>query len=216
MKIARKINGLVCEIELTENELFNAYEEQQFLWDRDTAKERLSQADDDAFGELTNKQFECVINQVTYEMRRQMDKYGYGAEDALDQAISIVKKMDLTPLYERCAAPENDGACQHLSIEPEADNIVPAGAAGEQPKEYWMRLHYGWEESVDDGVRHAFEASDPENDYDDEVVERSLRSELAPDEGCNFNFDWDITMIKLPESLVKRIQADAVKERGWK
>lgn len=172
--------------------------------------------DTDTFDDLTDAQFECVINQVTYEMRRQMDKYGYEQYDALDRAVSIVKAMDLTPLYERCAAPENDGSCQHLSIEPEADNTVPAGTTGEQPKEYWMWLHYGWEESVDDGIRHAFEASDPGDDYDDEGVEQSLLSELAPDEGGNFNFDWDITMLKLPESLVKRIQADAVKERGLK
>lgn len=216
MKIMRKINGQLCEIELTKDEMFNAYENQQFLWDRDEAKNRLSQTDDDTFDDLTDAQFECVINQVTYEMRRQMDKYGYGAEDALDQAISIVKAMDLTPLYERCAAPENDGACQHLSIEPETDNTVPAGADGEQLKEYWMWLYYGWEESVDGGIYLAFEASDPEDDYDDEGVEQSLRSELAPDDGGDFNFDWDITMVKLPESLVKRIQADVVKERGWK
>lgn len=216
MKIMRKINGQLCEIELTKDEMFNAYENQQFLWDRDEAKNRLSQTDDDTFDDLTDAQFECVINQVTYEMRRQMDKYGYEQYDALDRAVSIVKAMDLTPLYERCAAPENDGSCQHLSIEPEADNTVPAGTTGEQPKEYWMWLHYGWEESVDDGIRHAFEASDPGDDYDDEGVEQSLLSELAPDEGGNFNFDWDITMLKLPESLVKRIQADAVKERGLK
>lgn len=130
MKITRKINGQLCDIELTENEMFNAYEEQQFKWDHETAKERLSQSDDDTFDDLTDAQFECVINQVAYEMRRQMDKYGYDTDDALDRAISIVKSMDLTPLYERSVASENDSTCQHLSIEPESDNTVyPASIA---------------------------------------------------------------------------------------
>lgn len=75
MKITRKINGQLCDIELTENEMFNACEEQQFKWDHETAKERLSQSDDDTFDNLTDAQFECVINQVAYEMRRQMDMF---------------------------------------------------------------------------------------------------------------------------------------------
>lgn len=129
MKIARKINGQVCEIELTENELFNAYEEQQFLWDRDTTKERLSQTDDDMFDDLTDEQFECIINQTAYEMRRQMDKYGYDTDNALDEAISVVKKMDLTPLFEKHTAQCVESTNQHLFIESNADNIVPA--AGE-------------------------------------------------------------------------------------
>ena len=64
------------EIELTKQELFEAYTEQQHIWDVSNTKDYLSD-------EYTDEQ----IDAIAYEARRQADKYDLEWDDAVEEAL---------------------------------------------------------------------------------------------------------------------------------
>ena len=80
---------------------------------------------------------------------------------------------------------------------------------------YCIELYYGFKTSYDyahnkDYIQHVFEAVDPvEPDVDNSVPDR-LADELDTYVGSNA-FTWDNIYIDIPESIVRRIQTDAVR-----
>lgn len=77
-------------------------------------------------------------------------------------------------------------------------------------KTYEVELYYGYEDG-ESGIFHAFEAVDPNADTDSEEMAANLAKllDLELDDG---SFNWDSMPIRLPDSLLERIKADAVQE----
>ena len=75
---------------------------------------------------------------------------------------------------------------------------------------YKVNLFYGYEEG-ECGIYHAFKAVDPDGDHDDDQIGAELAEQLdcKPEDD---RFDYNSMYINLPESLIKRIQQDAVRE----
>ncbi len=75
---------------------------------------------------------------------------------------------------------------------------------------YQIELFYGYEDG-ECGIWHSFESHDPDAQTDgDEVKERLADSLDISSDSVDFNYDS--MYIDLPESLVKKIKDDAVKE----
>lgn len=107
MKIKRMFYGREIEIELTDRELFDAYYEQQFEFDRqdiiDAVDDKLYEpsfydlpsvvASDSVLGEqISNKQrfqkiVDAEVEKAAMDMRRMIDKYGCDWEYARDEAL---------------------------------------------------------------------------------------------------------------------------------
>lgn len=93
MKIKRIINGSEVEIELTKDELFNAYSEQEHEWDMQSCKDYLNSGIYDGeewYEELSEEIEKKIIAETAYELRRNMDKYNMDHEYAIDEAFSVV------------------------------------------------------------------------------------------------------------------------------
>lgn len=75
---------------------------------------------------------------------------------------------------------------------------------------YQIELFYGYEEG-ECGIWHTFEAHDPDAcSNEDETKERLADSlDVSSD---SLYFDYDSMYIDLPESVVKKIKDDAVRE----
>lgn len=75
---------------------------------------------------------------------------------------------------------------------------------------YQIELHYGYQE-CEDGIYHAFEASDIEERVDSrEVAERLAGSlDCTPEDD---RFDWNSMYIALPEKTVERIKQEGRSE----
>lgn len=78
------------------------------------------------------------------------------------------------------------------------------------PKKYQAELFYGYQE-CESGIYHSFELADPEVRTD--VFKASKRlAELLDTKPGSPDFNFDTMYVDLPESVVKRIKADAVRE----
>ncbi len=77
-------------------------------------------------------------------------------------------------------------------------------------KPYQIELFYGFEE-CEDGIWHAFEVCDPDTfPCEDEIGQKLANTlQVSPN---SFSFKFDSMYINLPESVVEKIRADAVKE----
>ncbi|MDD5022246.1 MAG: hypothetical protein PHR82_09000 [Endomicrobiaceae bacterium] len=75
-------------------------------------------------------------------------------------------------------------------------------------KNYSINLYYGYQEG-ECGIYHAFEATDPLENCDDNKIE-DLLSEMLDTTPDDVNFNCDSMCIRIPDSLVKRIQEDAI------
>ena len=74
---------------------------------------------------------------------------------------------------------------------------------------YKIELFYGYEEG-ECGIYHAFEIADPEVNSDEDMQEQLANAlELKSDSP---SFTWDSMYLRLPDTLIARIKADAVKE----
>lgn len=88
MKIKRTINGIEYEFELTKQERFDTYCEQEHIWDADYVR--------NIYGEeieqmcKTKAEMDAFIEDVASEMRRQVDKYDVSEWYALDEAFKRV------------------------------------------------------------------------------------------------------------------------------
>lgn len=75
---------------------------------------------------------------------------------------------------------------------------------------YQIELHYGYQE-CEDGIYHAFEATDIEERVDGQEVAERLAGLLdcTPDDG---HFNWSSMYIALPEKTVERIKQEGRSE----
>ena len=93
MKIKREFDGVEHAIDLTDDELFAAYKEQQFLFDKDSVLDVLYSFSDDEvekyFG-VSFKVFECLAGAMAVAMRRNINKYDMGWQAARDEAIEEI------------------------------------------------------------------------------------------------------------------------------
>lgn len=74
---------------------------------------------------------------------------------------------------------------------------------------YHVKLYYGFQ-NTESGIYHAFEATDPEDASDSEAEDRM--AELLDTTLDDDRFDCNSMLIRLPDSVVKRIKDDGVKE----
>lgn len=74
---------------------------------------------------------------------------------------------------------------------------------------YQVELFYGYENS-DTGIYHAFLAEDPSDQRGEEMSDEL--AEMLDLDTDDESFYWDSMYINLPDSLVKRIKDDAVRE----
>ena len=110
MKIKREIRGELVEIELTETELYNAYEEQQFLFDKQDVLDLISgwrESDVvDTFG-VDIKTYESYAEDIACEMRRNINKYDMDWDAARDEAVRYVihsrKRIEQYKYEKRCS-----------------------------------------------------------------------------------------------------------------
>lgn len=90
MIIKREINGSAVEIELTDFELYNAYMVKQHMFDICDVEDAFNAFDDselkDMYG-LTFEEIKPKIPVIADEMRRNIDKYDMGWQEARDEAI---------------------------------------------------------------------------------------------------------------------------------
>lgn len=107
MKISRVINWEAVEIELTHDEIFMAYCEQEHKFDVDDVDTELDKYEGDgadgasAFLEeygITVEQARRNIHRIAYEKRRNMDKYDmdwwYALMDAIRTIANEIKKQE--------------------------------------------------------------------------------------------------------------------------
>lgn len=93
MTIKRVVNGVEMEFELTHDELFNAYCEQEHKWDVQACKDYFydTYSDEEWFENTSKKTKQCVIEAAAINMRRYINKYDmdfYSAcSGAIDEAI---------------------------------------------------------------------------------------------------------------------------------
>lgn len=93
MKIKRTIDGKEYEFELTDMELVGAYEEQEHKWDYSYCESMFQDFDDESFvseynvDKATAQQY---IDEIAYEMRRQINKYDLDSDYARDAAFTEV------------------------------------------------------------------------------------------------------------------------------
>lgn len=93
MKIKRTVNGEEMVFELTDNELFNAFEEQEHIWDVNTVEGYVALFDNEDYietWEITKSQFEELIDEIANRLRRYVLKYEVSEEYARDEAIDDV------------------------------------------------------------------------------------------------------------------------------
>lgn len=93
MTITRVIDGTPHEIELTPSEIYGAYVVQQFEFDKDDIEDLICGLSDDdvrsCYG-VNTETFRSLIEDMAYEMRRQINKYDVSWEYARDEAVRSV------------------------------------------------------------------------------------------------------------------------------
>ena len=76
--------------------------------------------------------------------------------------------------------------------------------------DYQMYLYYGTFEDGYAGPSYSFEAADQEVATDDTISARL--AENLDTTVNDIHFDWNFQSVRLPDTLVQRIKADAIKE----
>lgn len=96
MRISRTIGGVSIPIELTKEELIEAYSEQQHLDDKEDISEYFDSMDDDgifcSYG-LARSEIELMLDEMATLKRHYILKRGMSCEDAIEKAISNVIKL---------------------------------------------------------------------------------------------------------------------------
>ena len=88
MKIKRIVDGVEHEFELTREERFDTYCEQQHIWDMDYVAIEYGEEVEQMC--KTKAEMDAFIEDVAFEMRRQVDKYNVSEWYALDEAFKKV------------------------------------------------------------------------------------------------------------------------------
>lgn len=93
MKIKRIVNGQELEFELTAQERWEAYYEQEKIYDTEDCADMITGLSDeqclDAY-EITAEEFRKLLPYMAQEKRRLMDKYDMEWTNARDKAVSSV------------------------------------------------------------------------------------------------------------------------------
>ena len=102
MKIKRTVNGQELEFELTAQERWEAYYEQEKIFDtRDCADVIYGMSDEECLDayEITVEEFRKLLPYMGQEKRRLMDKYDmdwiYARDEAISSVISDYKKGEI-------------------------------------------------------------------------------------------------------------------------
>lgn len=86
MKIKRNIGGVEVEIELTHDEVAEAYLEHEHFYDCESVRGDLNSGCYEEFEGLSDEEWENAVHEIAWEARRQMEKYGLDEWDARDAA----------------------------------------------------------------------------------------------------------------------------------
>jgi len=93
MTIQRKIDGRVYDFDLTSDELYEAFREQEHLFDRADVESYFDDYTDDDlqydYG-IDREELEERFDDMAYEMRRNIDKYEMDWTYARDAAIAEI------------------------------------------------------------------------------------------------------------------------------
>lgn len=90
MKISRMVNGETKEFILTKDELYNAFEEQQHIFDMEDVRSYFDNySEEDYLREygLSSDAVKDRFSEIAYEMRRNIDKYDMDWRCAREAAI---------------------------------------------------------------------------------------------------------------------------------
>lgn len=103
MIIVREIGGKKTEFVLTSDELYDAYREQQYLFDRADIEDQFEVSDEDCVDcwGITRKEAEPLFDDMAAEMRRNIDKYDMSWEYARPEAIREVIRRECANNTER-------------------------------------------------------------------------------------------------------------------
>lgn len=99
MYIEREIGGVMRKLELTNSELYRAFEEQQFLYDRSDMEDYIDQCT--GYGEMTDAEFKGEygitidearenVDSMAVEMRRLIYKYDNDWDYARGEAFTTI------------------------------------------------------------------------------------------------------------------------------
>ncbi len=81
----------------------------------------------------------------------------------------------------------------------------------EGEKRYDVLLYYGYQVTEDGSVYHAIEAVDPKKKISERRMEKLL-AEALDTTRCDDSFDYGSMLVRLPDSVVRRIKEDGVNE----
>lgn len=97
MNITREIDGKLIVFELTNEELYNAFREQEFRFDRNDIEDYFYAFDEDELQEeydMSRAEIEELFDDMAHEMRRNMDKYEMSWDYARDHAIADILRKE--------------------------------------------------------------------------------------------------------------------------
>lgn len=98
MTIQRSFGGKTYDIELTDEELFEAYLEKEHMFDIQDVTDMLNGMSDFDINEyygVTREEAVLLIDEIANEMRRDIDKYDMSWQNARDEAIETVLRRAL-------------------------------------------------------------------------------------------------------------------------
>lgn len=92
MTIKRKINNMEIEIELTSDELFEAYREQEHEWDLESCDTyfHTMYACEEWYENLDEETQSNIIEDAAYQLRRNINKYDMYFDYAMTEAFADV------------------------------------------------------------------------------------------------------------------------------
>lgn len=88
MKIVREVNGTSMEFELSKDELFGAYQEQEHIWDANYICNEFS--GDERFDGMTDAEREAAYSEIAWDYRKTADKVELGLRDDYEIASQAV------------------------------------------------------------------------------------------------------------------------------
>ena len=93
MTIKRTINGSEIEIELTKEEIYDAYCVQEYEWDVQSCRNYLNSGvyvDEEWYEELDKETEDLLVAETAYHLRRNINKYEMSYDYAISDAFSVV------------------------------------------------------------------------------------------------------------------------------
>lgn len=138
----------------------------------------------------------------------------------LSKLETFPSEEEARSIVERFFSPDEEGIQLHYSrvhkptwslhIFRPVPNITADTLTRTAANRYQVELYYGFENG-ENGVYHAIEAVDPDACVDDDTMKASLLEALELEPDCPY-FNYDSMYVALPDSVVERIKADAVRE----